>query len=350
MVELSIIIPTLNEKDNIKELIDRIKNNLKDIDYEIIFVDDGSNDGTIEEINKYKNNNIILIERGRKKGLGSAFLDGLKVSRGKYVVLMDSDLQHPPELLKTMYEKVKDYDIIIASRYVKGGKIEDWSLIRKIISKSAIFLSHLLLPETKKIKDTMSGYFIIRKDLLNNFNITDPFEYKVLLDILVKIKPEKILEIPYSFKERKKGKSKLNKKIIFIYLKQIIKLFSWGQFLKFSIVGLSGIFVNLFSLYLLYIFLPFYISSFLAIFISIIWNFIWSDIWIFREERKYKSFWRRFLEFTGGRGLLSKPVQYFSSLLFYYIFGINYIISQLLGIIISSIINWIWTKNYVYSR
>jgi dolichol-phosphate mannosyltransferase len=349
-MDLSIIIPTLNEKENIEELIDKINKTLRNINYEIIFIDDGSKDRTIDEINKFreKNKNIILIERGERKGLGSAFIDGLKIAKGKYVVLMDADLQHPPELIEEMYEKIKDYDLIIASRYVEGGGIENWNIIRKIISKGAIFLSHLLLPETKKVKDTISGYFIIRKELLENFNVADPFEYKVLLDILVKVKPKRILEIPYIFKERKYGESKFNKKIIFGYIKQLIILFSWDQFIKFNIVGLSGIFINLGSLYLFYPILPFFVASFLAIFISIIWNFIWNDIWVFKVERKYKNFWKRFIEFMGGRGLLSKPVQYLLSLFFFYILGINYLVSQLLGITIAAIINWFYTKNIVY--
>lgn len=81
--------------------------------------------------------------------MGSAFIDGLKISKGKYIVLMDADLQHPPELLIELYNNIKDYDLVIASRYIKGGSVENWNIIRKIISKGAIFISHLLLPETK---------------------------------------------------------------------------------------------------------------------------------------------------------------------------------------------------------
>jgi len=350
-IDISIIIPTLNEKENINELVKRIRESLNDINYEIIFVDDGSKDGTIEEIEKLKKEykNIKLVERGYRKGLSSAFLDGVKYSNGKYVVLMDADLQHPPELLKTMYEKTLDgYDLVIASRYIKGGKIENWNILREFISKTAIIIAYIFLPETLKVKDPLSGYFLIKKDLLNNFNVSDPFSYKVLLDILVKVNYNKLIEIPYTFEERKHGKSKLGKKVIFSYLKQVFLLFDISQFIKFYLVGLSGIFINLLTLYLLISYFPFYISSFLAILVSIIWNFILNDLFVFKIKKK--KLWKRFLLFVGGRGLLSKPVQYLSALLFYYVFEINYLISQLLAIFIASIINWVFTKGIVYEK
>jgi len=350
-IDISIIIPTLNEKENINELVKRIIESLNDIKYEIIFVDDGSNDGTIEEIEKLKEKyeNIKIVERGYRKGLSSAFIDGVKHSNGKYIVLMDADLQHPPELLRKMYEKaLEGYDLVIASRYIKGGKIENWNIIREFISKTAIFIAYIFLPETLKVKDPLSGYFLIKRDLLNNFKVSDPFSYKVLLDILVKVNYNKLIEIPYTFKERKHGKSKLGKRIIFSYLKQVFLLFDISQFIKFYLVGLSGIVINLLSLYLLIFYLPFYISSFLAILISIIWNFILNDLFVFKIKKR--KLLERFLLFFGGRGLLSKPVQYLSALLFYYIFGINYLLSQLIAIFIAAIINWVFTKGIVYGK
>jgi len=350
-IDISIIIPTLNEKENINELLKRIRESLNDIKYEIIFVDDGSKDGTIEEIEelKRKYKNIKIIERRYRKGLSSAFIDGIKHSNGKYIVLMDADLQHPPELLRKMYEKALDgYDLVIASRYIKGGKIENWNIIREFISKTSIFIAYIFLPEILKVKDPLSGYFLIKKDLLNNFKISDPFSYKVLLDILVKVNYNKLIEIPYTFKERKHGKSKLGKRIIFSYLKQVFLLFDIFQFIKFYLVGLSGIVINLLALYLLIFYLPFYISSFLAILISIIWNFILNDLFVFKIKKR--KLLERFLLFFGGRGLLSKPIQYLSALLFYYIFGINYLISQLIAIFIAAIINWVFTKGIVYGK
>jgi len=350
-IDISIIIPTLNEKENINELVKRIIESLNDIKYEIIFVDDGSKDGTIEEIEKLKRKykNIKIVERGYRKGLSSAFIDGIKYSDGKYLVLMDADLQHPPELLRKMYEKaLEGCDLVIASRYIKGGKIENWNIIRELISKTSKIISYILLPETLKVRDPLSGYFLIKKELLDNFNVSNPFSYKVLLDILVKVNYNKLIEIPYTFKEREHGKSKLGKKVIFSYLKQVFLLFDVSQFIKFYLVGLSGIVINLLTLYLLIAYLPFYISSFLAILISIIWNFILNDLFVFKIKKR--KLLKRFLLFFGGRGLLSKPVQYLSALLFYYVFGINYLISQLIGIFIASIINWVFTKGIVYEK
>jgi dolichol-phosphate mannosyltransferase len=262
---------------------------------------------------------------------------------------MDADLQHPPELLKEMYKKaLEGYDLVIASRYIKGGKIENWSIIREFISNTAIFIAYIFLPETLKVRDPLSGYFLIKNDLLDNFKVSDPFSYKVLLDILVKVNYNRLIEIPYTFKERKYGKSKLNKKIIFSYLKQVFLLFDISQFIKFYLVGLSGIVINLLALYLLIFYFPFYISSFLAILISIIWNFLLNDLFVFKTKKR--KFLERFLLFLGGRSLLSKPIQYLSALLLYYIFGINYLLSQLIAIFIAAIINWVFTKGVVYGK
>ncbi|MDW8033847.1 MAG: glycosyltransferase, partial [Nitrososphaerota archaeon] len=150
--ELSLIIPTYNEAENIPELLERIEASLKNLDAEIILVDDNSPDGTanLTETLGKKYGNVKVLRRPYKKGLASAVLDGLKLTEADVVAVMDADLQHPPELLPKMYEKLKQgYVLAVASRYVKGGKIEGWSLGRKLLSKCTTKLTHLLLPNTK---------------------------------------------------------------------------------------------------------------------------------------------------------------------------------------------------------
>ena len=162
---LSIIIPTYNESENIKPLFNRITKALTNIKYEIIFVDDNSIDGTIEEIKKLacKHKNIKLIVRRNKRGLSSAILTGFKNAQSQIIAVMDADLQHPPELLPKMFEKIEEcYDIVIASRYTKGGKIQKWSIFRKIISKTASLIVHIAIPETRKTKDPLSGFFMLK--------------------------------------------------------------------------------------------------------------------------------------------------------------------------------------------
>jgi dolichol-phosphate mannosyltransferase len=137
---------------------------------------------------------------------------------------MDADLQHPPELLPLMLEKAyKGYDLIIASRYIKGGSIEYWSISRRIISFGAIFLAHLLFPKIKNIKDPISGFFMFKREIVKNIHL-NPKGFKILLEILVKGNYQSVVEVPYLFRERRKGKSKLNSKEIINYAIHLLKL------------------------------------------------------------------------------------------------------------------------------
>ena len=223
---LSIILPTYNEAENLPELIERIETALKGHLFEIIVVDDNSPDGTADvavELNR-KYGNIRVLRRRGKLGLASAILDGVNMANGNVIVVMDADLQHPPELLPRLVEKMEEgYHVVIASRYVNGGGVEGWSFWRKLISKGAIFLAHLLLPETRKVKDVTSGYFVLKKDVLEGVRL-NPVGYKLLLEVLVKGRYSKVVEVPYIFKPRKKGKSKLGFNEIFNYAFLLLKL------------------------------------------------------------------------------------------------------------------------------
>jgi dolichol-phosphate mannosyltransferase len=203
---ISIIIPTYNEKENIGILIDTIHKVLKGYNYELIVVDDNSPDGTAkiaEELSKLYP--IRVLKRSGKLGLASAILDGFQHSRGKILGVIDADLQHPPEYIKNfIYSVSNGHDIAVGSRYAKGGSIDGWSAFRKAVSRGAIALS---MPLTN-VMDPVSGYFFIKKKVIENTEL-NPIGYKILLEILVKGSYNKVQEIPYTFKLRENGKSKL---------------------------------------------------------------------------------------------------------------------------------------------
>ncbi|RLE57247.1 MAG: hypothetical protein DRJ40_02740 [Thermoprotei archaeon] len=248
--KLSIIIPTYNERDNIPELIKRLEKTLKDINYEIIFVDDNSPDGTAEVIRKYmtKNPKIKLIVRHKKMGLTTAMIDGFLTSRGELVAFMDADLQHPPELLPTLYRLVaeKGYDIAIASRYVKGAKIQGWPLWRRIVSKGAILLAHLLIPQTRKVKDPLSGYFLAKRTVLEPIIETIQKRHrvqksvfgKILLETLAQIHALKVIEKPYTFTNRRCGQSKMP---LSIYPKYIWYLLTLSNYFTLKYIAIATI-------------------------------------------------------------------------------------------------------------
>jgi dolichol-phosphate mannosyltransferase len=204
--EVSIIIPTYNEVNNIQKLILQIDENLRQWSYEIIIVDDSSPDGTAETAKEMaKNYPVRVITRPEKSGLSSAVVEGFNASRGDYVGVIDGDLQHPPEYIINFINAVSNgQDIAVGSRYANGGSIDGWSAFRKAVSRGAIALSMLLT----NVKDPMSGYFFFKKKVIENI-VLNPIGFKILLEILVKGSYNKVKEIPYTFKIRESGESKL---------------------------------------------------------------------------------------------------------------------------------------------
>ena len=229
-VDLTILLPTYNEALTIQNMLEAIRINIPDDTiYEIIIVDDDSPDGTNEIANSYfeKLENIIkhnVHVRKNKRGLSSAVIDGMKIACGKYVLVMDSDFSHPPEMIRKMYSKITndDLDIVIGSRYIKGGKFEGWPFSRRFMSRLANFIPRFVLGI--KVNDSMSGLFLIKRQLVDGISFK-AIGYKILLEILVKTKSSKIHEIAYTCKNRKDGISKFNFSIIndyFVLLKILI--------------------------------------------------------------------------------------------------------------------------------
>lgn len=223
--DISIIVPTYNEVNNVETLVRRIHDACKKsrINEEIIFVDDDSPDGTADRaLSLSKAFPVRVIRRRGKRGLSSAVIDGFKAGESDILGVIDADLSHPPEIIPDLrsmiYERNKD--IAIGSRYIKGGGVEEWTLIRKLISRSATLLARPLT----KVKDPMSGYFFLKKDILQGVRLK-PRGYKILLEILAKCKYSSAGEYPYIFRNRKVGTSKLGSKTILHYLKQIFDLY-----------------------------------------------------------------------------------------------------------------------------
>lgn len=219
---LSIIIPTYNEAGNIALLIKEIHKTLKE-DYEIVVVDDNSPDGTGQIAKRLsKGYHVRVLIRKGERDLSSAVLDGFKIAKGNYLCVIDADLSHPPKLILDLYKALieKKANIAIGSRLVKGGGAEIWPLYRRIISIIATFLARPLT----KVKDPMSGFFIVRKEIIKNVKLK-PKGYKILLEILVKTNCKNFIELPYIFRERRVGKTKLGFFVIINYIGHIGRLY-----------------------------------------------------------------------------------------------------------------------------
>ena len=224
---LSLIVPTYNEGQNVFELLNRIETLLTSISFEIIIVDDNSPDGTssiVQNINR-KYGNIKVHRRSGKLGLSSAILHGFDRARGNFLAVIDADLQHPPEILPKMYRKISEgYDLVVASRYIDGGRIEGWKVHRMLISKLATIFVHILFQESRQVKDVMSGCFMIKRRVLTGKEL-NPIGFKILFEILVKCKIKKVAEIPYTFTNRRNGKSNLTLKEMRNFLLHFCRLF-----------------------------------------------------------------------------------------------------------------------------
>ena len=326
--QISIIVPTYNESQNIIGILKSIHANIpKGILTETIVVDDNSPDGTgkivedyISNLKKIAENTIAIIHRKTKNGLSSAILNGVQNAKGETIVIMDSDFSHPPQTLPKMIEAFKKYqcDLVVASRYITGGHIEGWSIKRKLISKIATIIAKKGLGV--KTKDPMSGFFAFKKNIVNGLNF-DALGYKFLLELLVKTKGIHIREIPYTFEDRKFGSSKLDSSTVIDYLKSVWKLYKNGKIktsdekrnsvkffskaARFFTVGATGIGVN----YIVSILLTsglaelWYVhANIFGIIASISTNFLLNKVWTF-EDTDFSR--KRVLSQYGKFGLFS---------------------------------------------
>ena len=215
------VVPTYNEAGNIQTLLEEIHDSLKAVDYEIIVVDDDSPDGTskvAEELGgEYP---VRVITRRDERGLSSAVLKGISESEGDVVAVMDADLSHSPEYLKTMLDEIGEHDIVVGSRLVKGGVVELWPFYRKLISEGARVLA---IPLTH-VKDFLSGYFMLKKEVVDGVEL-NPIGYKILLEILVKGRYGKVKEVPIIFRNRTGGKSKMTLSTHYEYVVHLMRLY-----------------------------------------------------------------------------------------------------------------------------
>ncbi|BAZ28105.1 GtrA family protein [Cylindrospermum sp. NIES-4074] len=314
-IYLSLVIPTYKERDNIQNVV-RILSQLLDeamsttgcayaIDYELIVVDDDSPDRTWEVaqslIAEYPQ--LRVMRRQQERGLSSAVIRGWQVARGNVLGVIDGDLQHPPEVLMELFRKIEGgADLAVASRHVEGGGVSSWSIVRRFLSRGAQVLGLIILPGVLgRVTDPMSGYFMVRRQAIAGATL-NPVGYKILLEVIGRGNVEEIAEVGYVFCERKEGESKVTWKQYVDYIHHLIRLrvstgrlgklteninFPIGRFLRFGLVGLSGVFVDMAMLYLLSdpatLALPLTRSKIIAGEIAIFNNFLWNDAWTFAD-------------------------------------------------------------------
>lgn len=292
-MRLSVIAPTYNEAANIFPFVEKISSALVGIEHEILIVDDDSPDDTwlVAQNIARVNPRVRVIRRLQNRGLGLAVIDGFSSALGDVIACIDADLQHDPKILPQMLAALENgCDIVVGSRYANGGGTGNWNRLRRLESWIATKMAQTLLGVA--VKDPMSGYFLMRRSDFDSVRgQLNAAGFKILLEIIAELKPEEIREVPYEFRSRVAGNSKLSTSVVFEYLGQLWRLSKgrrgWlDRFWKFGLVGASGVFVNLVILaVLLKTFgLRDWRASALANITASISNYLINNLWTFSDR------------------------------------------------------------------
>ena len=355
---ISIIIPTFNEADTIKLIVPRLSKVLQDegISGEIIVVDDNSPDGTADIVMELAERYPVRVHiRKNDKGLSKAVVKGFELAAGDICVVMDADLSHPVEQVPAMIQPILDgkCDATVGSRGVVGGGYHNFPIHRKITSKVA----GIMAKGVTSLSDPTSGFMAIRKSLIDGI-VLDPLGWKIVLEVIVKTAP-RFVEIPIIFTDRKQGESKLDSNTQIDYIRHLWRLYGYKyptlfQFIKFSLVGISGLFVDtavLISFVDLLSFDP-RVAAIFAFFAAVCWNYTFDRLWTFDSGKTTKisysfiSFVTICLVGLGVRiGVMHLLIEYAKM-------GESpwYILASIIGIFTATIFNFFGSKHIAFSK
>lgn len=354
---LSVVVPCYNEVENIEELTRRLAKTLKGISWEVIFVDDDSPDKTSQKIADlaFQDARVRLIHRIGRRGLSSACVEGMLSSSAPYLAVMDADLQHDETLLPEMMTALRSQqlDIVVGSRYVDGGGVGCWDTKRAAYSRFATRISRYFTQT--ELTDPMSGFFMIQREaLLQRVHRLSGVGFKILLDLFASSStPMRFLELPYTFKERHAGKSKLDNRAFLEF--GMLLLDKWighlipARFVAFTLVGGIGLLVHFLVLLLVFRLTDnsFMLGQTVATLVAMTTNYLLNNFFTYNDVRlkgwKLLTGW---LSFTFVCGIGAAANVGISSLLFQR--QTNWILSALAGIAISSVWNYAVTAVYTW--
>lgn len=355
-MRLSVIVPTYNERENVPHLVERLERALGRVSHELIFVDD-STDGTDDEIARLAvgHPNIVLVHREIRGGLATAVVEGFRRAESDAVCVLDADLQHPPEVVPSLVEALErtGADLVVASRNVRGGGYEAFSAVRRLASQVATHLARALLRRARLVADPMSGFFVVRREAVRGIAL-QPVGYKILLEILVRAPLRRVTEVPYTFRARGRGTSKLTLRQQGEYLAHLLRLLAVQpedlRFLRFCLVGSVGALVNMGVLWgLTTRGIHYFLAGTAGTVIATTSNFLLNDAFTWQDRRSTSAPMRagRYLRYWVVTGV-SSAVQL--GLLFALTTaGTPYLISNVIGIGAAAIWNfrmngaWTWT-------
>lgn len=359
------VLPTYQEADHIQDLLAEIADACDGLDYEIIVVDDNSPDGTHAKVVECQTGNprVVPVLRVHEKGLATAVIEGMRRARGDYVVVMDSDFQHPPKTVPKLLAAAQreDADVVVASRYVEGGGVTGFPPHRRVISWGAKMLAVVGLPPVRHlhITDPMSGFFLVRKAAIGVETLR-PIGYKILIETLARGDIRRATEVGFRFGVRRGGESKLRVRTQWDYFRHVVRLGIRDRenqrALLFLLVGLTGVVVNVWAhelvkrLFDVPETLPLIlIPASVAREVSILWNFTFNELITFRDLRAqaHAGFFHRVLRFN----LVSvfAWVAYLGIIAVLVYFRFDDILALLLAIALTFVINYRGNRRWTYA-
>ena len=305
VAELSVVIPTYNEVDNIPVLLDRLERVLDGVRWEAVFVDDDSGDGTSRLVRAIAlfNPRVRCIRRVGRRGLSSACIEGILATSAPYVAVMDADLQHDEALLPSMLERLRarrELDLVVGSRYTAGGGVGDWSRARRRISDLSGRLGRAVL--RCELSDPMSGFFMLRREAFEEaVHRLSGQGFKILVDLFASApRPLRFEELPYRFRLRERGESKLDSRVagdyLLLLMDKTVGRYVPVTFLQFAAVGALGVLVHLAALALLMgaAGTSFLLAQELATLVAMVSNYTLNNAFTYRDRRRRGRRW-----FTG---------------------------------------------------
>jgi len=294
-VELALVIPTFKERDNIEPLLESLRLALEGIEYEVVFVDDDSPDGTAAAIRAISRTNprVRVLERIGRRGLASACLEGMMATAAPYIAVMDADLQHDERILPAMLSRLKaaKLDLVVATRNSEGGGMGEFDGHRVRLSHFGRRLSRTV--SHTDLSDPMSGFFVVDRNFLEEvIHSASGAGFKILLDLVASSpRPVRFAEVPYTFRKRIHGASKLDILVGIEYLQLLLDKAIGNlippRFLIFSMVGALGLLLSIGVLYLLFSVLrmQFTMAQAITTFIAMTANFFLNNTLTYRDRR-----------------------------------------------------------------
>jgi dolichol-phosphate mannosyltransferase len=353
LLSVTVVVPTFREVENIPQLVDRLAavRRSNGLDLDLLLMDDDSQDGSVELVRTLGLPWVQIVVRTSERGLSQAVLEGLRRSEREVLVVMDADLSHPPEKLPEILRALEEgAEMVVGSRFVEGGSTaDDWGLFRWLNSRVATLLA---VPLTN-LKDPMSGFFALRRSTFLAGNDFNPVGYKIGLELLIKCRCRRVVEVPIDFQDRQHGQSKLSIREQLKYLQHIRRLYihrygTWSHLAQFLVVGASGLAINLAILTIL---LGLEVGEKLAVAaaigFSMLWNFVLNRRFSFSYARGGPVL-RQLLGFVAASSV-GAVVNYVTTLTMWEAFHYKQL-AAVIGVLAGTGINFVASRFLVFRR